>query len=77
MKLFIEQDVRLKPIHIKGVCELQNIIDFLSQPTMLELLKAIVYMCFGAVIAMLLHDMRIDRMEKKEQEQKHGKHEKA
>lgn len=56
---------------------MDKMIEFLSQPTMLELLKGVVYMCFGAVLAMLLHDMRVDRMEKKEQEQKHGKHEKA
>ena len=56
---------------------MEKVVVFLSQPTMLELLKGGVYMCFGAVLAMLLHDMRVDRLEKKEQEQKHGKHEKA
>ena len=45
---------------------IDKIIEFLSHPVMMELLKALFWGCIGAVLAMLLHDMRVDRWMKKE-----------
>lgn len=41
-------------------------VEFMSQPIMMEALKAILYLCIGAVLAMCFHDMRVERMERKE-----------
>ena len=45
---------------------MDRFIEFMSQPIMMEALKAIFYLCIGAVLAMILHDMRADRLERKE-----------
>lgn len=48
---------------------MEKFIEFMSQPLMMELMKAVFYCCIGAVLAMCLHDMRLERLERKEMEE--------